>query len=345
MTDGVSSLIAKSLVSTDGSTQGRWRLLETIRAYALEKLIAAGEAEAAARLHATWLHELLSAVATDFRSWILTNVAAYAREIDNVRAALDWLFSTSGDVAIGIALTAAYAPVWLHFALWGECVERCERALSHLDRQPTQDARLRLRLQFAFMRAMIVALRPVDESSVVFARMFEIAQSLSDVDAELAASYAQWGVSFWTGESRTSLRFAEHMSTFASSVVDEPHFPNVVDRLIGLTLHHLGDQHAAHAMLERVAERSATLTTRRGSFLFWLDQPVMVHACLSRVLLLRGYLDQAAEQARLSLEKASASGDELHGLSCSVVGGLSCRARVGESRGGRAEHRQIARYR
>jgi len=33
-------------------------------------------------------------------------MARYGREIDNVRAALDWSFSPVGHVAIGVALTA-----------------------------------------------------------------------------------------------------------------------------------------------------------------------------------------------------------------------------------------------
>jgi non-specific serine/threonine protein kinase len=48
--EGIANLVAKSLVSRDGSTPaGRWRLLETIRAYALEKLAEIGEVSVAAR--------------------------------------------------------------------------------------------------------------------------------------------------------------------------------------------------------------------------------------------------------------------------------------------------------
>jgi len=308
--DGVSSLVGKSLISIDGSTAGRWRLLETIRVYALEKLIEAGEADRAARLHATWFLDFSNSIPTGVGAWALTNVAPHACEIDNVRSALDWSFGMAGDVATGVALTAAYVPIWLHSALWGECGERCDRALFHLDQQPAANVRLRLRLQFAFMRAAIYALRPVDQIRTVFASTLDIAQSLNDLNAELMASYALWGLHYWTGEPHAAFRLAERMSACASSVVGEPYFPNVVDRLIGLTLHHQGDQRGAHALLERVAERSATSATRQESSLYWPDQPVLVHVSLSRVLLLRGYLDQAAEQARISLEKAMATGDD-----------------------------------
>jgi predicted ATPase len=46
----IANLIAKSLVTLDGSAStGRWRLLETIRAYALEILAENGETEQVAR--------------------------------------------------------------------------------------------------------------------------------------------------------------------------------------------------------------------------------------------------------------------------------------------------------
>src|SRR5262249_16020974 len=49
---GISHLVSKSLVTMEVSASSRWRLLETIRAYALEKLAASGELEQAARRHA-----------------------------------------------------------------------------------------------------------------------------------------------------------------------------------------------------------------------------------------------------------------------------------------------------
>jgi predicted ATPase len=53
VTEGIANLVAKSLIARDGSAiSGRWRLLETIRAYALEKLGESGEFQRLARRHA-----------------------------------------------------------------------------------------------------------------------------------------------------------------------------------------------------------------------------------------------------------------------------------------------------
>src|SRR5262249_42400361 len=59
--DGVSDLIARSFGGPDGSpSEGRWRLLETIRAYALDELAAHGEADLAGRCRATYLRDLVA---------------------------------------------------------------------------------------------------------------------------------------------------------------------------------------------------------------------------------------------------------------------------------------------
>jgi predicted ATPase/DNA-binding winged helix-turn-helix (wHTH) protein len=312
VTDGIANLVAKSLVLLGQSEIGnRWFLLETIRAYALEKLIKEGEVDTAARQHATYFRDYLVPIATNFGSGVPSiDVAAYAREIDNVRAALDWSFSTAGDVAIGVALTAAYVPVWLHSVLLVECCERCENALFRLEQQPKVNPRLRLQMQIGFGLAAARTMRPVDEITTVLASALDIAQSLNDLDAQLSAICGLWGQHYASGKTRAALSLLERLSALGSSIGD-PSVLIIADWLIGNTLHMQGDQDRAQLYLERVIERSAASATWRSSFFPEVDQRVSVRAYLSRVLLLRGYLDQATEQARTSLEEAVATGSGL----------------------------------
>src|SRR5438445_12129748 len=72
-------------------SSSRWRLLETIRAYALEKLAESGEAEPAARRHAAFFRDLFAPDGLPLQPAIV-DLARYAREMDNVRAALGWAF-------------------------------------------------------------------------------------------------------------------------------------------------------------------------------------------------------------------------------------------------------------
>jgi predicted ATPase/class 3 adenylate cyclase len=112
--DLVSSLTDKSLVAADTSGEReRYRLLESTRAYALEKLAAGGERERLARRHAEYFRDQSQAAEARYRSrslavW-LTNVEF---EIDNYRAALEWTLTGRRDVALGGAIAGALRPLW-----------------------------------------------------------------------------------------------------------------------------------------------------------------------------------------------------------------------------------------
>ena len=54
------------------------------------------------------------------------------REIDNLRAALDWALSPGGDGSVGVALTAAAGPLWRRLSLIEESRSRTKQALGAL---------------------------------------------------------------------------------------------------------------------------------------------------------------------------------------------------------------------
>jgi predicted ATPase/DNA-binding winged helix-turn-helix (wHTH) protein len=80
-----------SLVVLDRDTGSRWYLLETIRAYALEKLAGHSERDRAARRHARYFRDLFPRLpqALPFAGISADERAHRVREIDNIRAALD----------------------------------------------------------------------------------------------------------------------------------------------------------------------------------------------------------------------------------------------------------------
>jgi predicted ATPase/DNA-binding winged helix-turn-helix (wHTH) protein len=90
--DRLASLVAKSLVTVvpDAAGATRYRLLETVRLYALDKLDAAGETAALRTRHRDHLLGWLGAMPRE-RIWFDEAVAAeLGRDIDNLRAAADW---------------------------------------------------------------------------------------------------------------------------------------------------------------------------------------------------------------------------------------------------------------
>ena len=82
----------------------------------------------------------------------------YGRRIDNLRAALDWAFSPGGDASIGVALTAAAVPLWMHLSLLDECRSRVEQALAALDAGKGGDPRREMKLYAALASSSYWAL-------------------------------------------------------------------------------------------------------------------------------------------------------------------------------------------
>src|SRR6266545_4481255 len=100
--DVLGALVDKSFVTL--GDDGRYRMLETIRAYAAERLAEAGEAEATRDAHARYLLELVEAAEPHLRRheqliW-LDRVTA---ERDNLAAALRWAVDR-GDTATAVGL-------------------------------------------------------------------------------------------------------------------------------------------------------------------------------------------------------------------------------------------------
>lgn len=308
----VANLVAKSLVQLDGSAPGgRWRMLETIRAYAMVKLKERGEAEMAARRHAEFFRDLFApATAASRVQPGIDDMARRVRELDNVRAALDWCFSAAGDTATGITLTAAYVSVWLHLSLVAECRERAERVLQDSALETTLSAPLQMQLYIAFGTALVQSTGAEERTGSVLSKGLEIAGSADDADAELRALWAMWCYLDHKGEHREALSLAERFSRTARRKAD-PADVFVGDRLIGYTLHYLGSQSEARRYLEGVVGRYVAPADQRHVIWFQHDQRVVARTVLARVLCLQGLLDQARHNAQASLADAQTADQTL----------------------------------
>ena len=96
-------------------------MLDTTRAYALEKLTETAENQSVGLRHAEYYRDFLTAAAAQDKAAKDDRRADYAREIDNIRAALGWAFGPGRSASIDVALAAASAPVWLDMSLLSEC--------------------------------------------------------------------------------------------------------------------------------------------------------------------------------------------------------------------------------
>jgi predicted ATPase/DNA-binding winged helix-turn-helix (wHTH) protein len=315
--EGIASLVTKSLVAMDASApSGRWRLLETIRAYAFDKLAEHGDAEQVARLHALFYQNLFVSIPPDVN--LQPSIEGLSRqEIDNVRAALDWSFSPDGDSTIGVTLTAAYAPVWVDLSLMVECRERIERALDHLvEPQMILSEALRMQLHITLGVALIMTLGPVDRTVGVLTSALEAAEKLDDVEAQLRALWSLWVVHFNNGECHAALRTAEQFSRVAVRSRDlAAQFVSL--RLIGNALQQAGQLDQAQVRFEHVIADGVGPTIQQKAIWYNFDQRALARAMLARGLWLRGFMEQAAGQAQTSIAEARGS-DHTYTL-CTVL--------------------------
>lgn len=94
----ISGLVLKSLVTLDRSeSTQRWRLLETVRAYALEKLSGTAEYRTMLYRHAEFFLTYFAPFAiVGEQQMAADELERYRRETDNLRAALTWSLSAGG---------------------------------------------------------------------------------------------------------------------------------------------------------------------------------------------------------------------------------------------------------
>jgi predicted ATPase/DNA-binding winged helix-turn-helix (wHTH) protein len=289
------NLVAKSLVMADASGPiVLYRLPETTRNYALAKLTASGELQQVARHHAEYSRDLVehTSFESDKRSaseWL----GICSRQIDDIRAALDWAFSPSGDAAIGVALMAASVPLWTYLSLMEECRRRVAQALASLGTGEHRDKRYEMQLNAALGAALMYTKGTAPETRLAFAQALEIADSLDDTDYRLRALWGLWVDRMNDGAVRDAMTLAERFSRLASSSSDPSALP-IGDRTMGFSLHFLGDQTNAHRHIERMLSGFVPALDERPIIRFQFDPWLTAQMRFAVILWLQGFPDRAA---------------------------------------------------
>ncbi len=112
--DTITALVDKSLVvAQTENAQERYRLIETTRAYALEKLKANGEHTAMARRHAEYFRGRALAADRTYGMVPASHwLAAEEVDLENYRAALEWALTQHRDPALGGAIAGSLERLW-----------------------------------------------------------------------------------------------------------------------------------------------------------------------------------------------------------------------------------------
>jgi predicted ATPase/DNA-binding winged helix-turn-helix (wHTH) protein len=321
--EGLANLVAKSLAMPDNQTStGRWRMLETVRTYSLEKLEESGEAEAAYRRRAEYFRDYLAPiVARSQLPFAREDVMKYNLELGNIRATLDWATSSVGDIMLAVSLTVACIPLWIHLSLMVECRERIERALQILGPGPDKSAPERIQLLIALARALSVTMGPSKNAKAALVAALDLAKEIDDRVAQLRCLWALWVIQIGTADSNGALETAEQFAIGASEARDAA-LKVVGDRLVGVARLQNGRLVEARQYLERATKGSVELGDKTHFYWFHHDQGILARAFLARSLWFLGFFDQAMSLASRSLLDAEATNDPI--CVCEVLRLIVC---------------------
>jgi predicted ATPase/DNA-binding XRE family transcriptional regulator len=181
----LSSVVDKSLVIADtADCQARYRLQESTRQYACEKLAARGEATLVAHRHAQMCVKAAEDLLRSYGKMSDAQLRRTEVELDNWRAALEWALRGQGDIILGQRLAAAAWPIWIEVSLVEASRWISAAAKSVDDRTPPA---VRARLDFAAAR-IAAGLGEWDAALRLAPRAIAAFETLGDT---LGAAYGQ----------------------------------------------------------------------------------------------------------------------------------------------------------
>ena len=213
--DLLAQLVDKSLVSANdnGHVGMRYRLLETVRQYALDKLRAAGEETWARRQHAAWVLALAESLGPQcYRREQAVALERLVVELDNVRAALTWAVQDAHTFAAGLRVSAAVYRVWLVCGYLGEGLDWLRQFAAPTRYTELGPARLNALFTagtLAMFQGDYAGARTLVDESLMLARAtrnsFQVAESLTvqslltlnQGDMALAWEIVKEGIALW----------------------------------------------------------------------------------------------------------------------------------------------------
>jgi predicted ATPase/DNA-binding winged helix-turn-helix (wHTH) protein len=298
-TDVLDSLLAKSLISTSWISDATYyRLLDTTRAYAREKLADRGEEARVARRHAEFYSALLRSDDI-IRSRIgKHDLSKYTPHIGNVRAALEWALSDRDDPAFGAALVAQSAPLLLGLSLLEECRRFCEGALAALD---DNSARTEMILQESLALASMYTRGNDGKVRAAIERGLALAEALEDRSRQLQLLASLNLLLVRQGDLRGARAAVEQGRSVAQAISD-PAGLIWADWMMGVSHYLSGDQVAAQFHLEKGMSVAAESGSHHANY-FGSVNRIGAMVALARVLWLRGFPDRATTMAQDAIDE------------------------------------------
>ena len=255
----IGALVQKSLVAAD-NTAGRFRLLETVRAYALEKLEAANEEALLRRRHAQWT---LQSLEEGLDAWGRTPEASwlerYGAGLDDCRGALRWT-NLKQERDLYVRLASASYRLWLQVGIPAEGLSHAEAGLRELPKSAPPRLEIQMRIAVAELAAE-AAMHALALETILPA--LSLCRALGD-RRSLTAALIRAGFALTCQERHDQALLHYREAAEAMEGLDEPKLLAWATTAIGMNRCMLGDVDAGIRMCETALEMHRSAGDDRG---------------------------------------------------------------------------------
>jgi predicted ATPase len=299
-------LANKSLIGVWNSSRGPfYRLLDTTRAYALEKLATSGEHDSIAERHASFSTELLESNPVDLFASGAAEAPANALQdhLGNIRAALEWSFGPTGNDPAAIRLAAAASQLFLAVSLFLECRNWMEKAIDRMTLDC--DPRHQMEINASLALSLMFTAGNSERVHGALNAALTLAERRGDAYQQLRLLS---GLSMYlhrTTDIASSLELALRGEAVAKKT-GNPEDAAIADSMLGAAYHMLGDHLRAQQHLERALHNSPP-SRRFSATRYMFDLRTTSLFRLTRSHWFAGNLDRAARCAERAVEEAEGS--------------------------------------
>jgi predicted ATPase/DNA-binding winged helix-turn-helix (wHTH) protein len=298
VSDCVWELRSKSMIAARGQEE-RLRLLDTTLAFASRRLAESGEENECRRRHALYFCDLFKQGAA---LELPEKIKVLERELDNLRAALNWSFSTDGDSKIGVELAAVSAGTWMAIGLLTECREWMTKAIGRLE-DANAGPRQELAIRSALASCMMFTDGMTEESYASWEKTRLLAERLDDTECQLDSLLVLWAHQIRLPNYAGATELADRCGDVAAGSGNRGAIATA-NYMRGVTYHHSGRILQAEPYFELSLHRDDESSRQSLIKRFGYDRKVDALAVLANLAWLRGCPDQARRLNLTSIAEA-----------------------------------------
>jgi predicted ATPase/DNA-binding winged helix-turn-helix (wHTH) protein len=313
----VANLVSKSILTANLVDEGaRYRLPETVHAFAREQLVYAGEVDETFRALADYVTQQCTSDSDAADDAKLKWLARCTRNLDSVRVCLDWAIVDGKDPVIGTALITKVLPFWMLASRLIEHRQYLEPALAHVIGLRPRRKSDELALEVAITLSQYYSGGPTNEIIIRLKRALVLARKIASKRQELDILWMLYGISGNAGNYRVEMDFAQQFNE-ACSGASERETKIRRHRLLARAYHDIGEQRNALREIDR-ALTPPLLRAPAQLDAYSIEDVTAALAIRARILWIMGRAEDAMSAAEECLARGLAV-DHAQSISWSIA--------------------------